>query len=243
MLSTNNILESHVHPHHCFAPASASMQQQQQQPTRATAASNPSAFGQRMHAVNASANGGAPALATALDSALAHTHPNNTAYDAATASAFAMAAATVAAAVSAAPSLHHYHPPATAGMPLGAPIVPADNVAFGGDANNSIGMLGRTAAQPGGHMPHPIAAPRPVSAQQLAPPAWMLAALPLEVLLGLAAPTYKQKIINDVFFTQEERHESPQLTPVSEIEDTRDKLLAPGDDSSDDDDMTTGLDL
>ncbi|KAJ1943245.1 hypothetical protein FBU59_002970 [Linderina macrospora] len=114
-------------------------------------------------------------------------------------------------------------------------------------------MLGRTAAaaaaaaaiQPDGHMPSPIAAPRPVPAQQLTPPAWMLAALPLEVLLGLAAPTYKQKIINDVFFTQEERHESPQLTPVSEIEDIRGKLLAPADDSSDDDDddMTCNLGL
>ncbi|KAJ2079770.1 hypothetical protein H4R24_003549 [Coemansia sp. RSA 988] len=66
-----------------------------------------------------------------------------------------------------------------------------------------------------------MVAPRPVAAQQLGPPAWMLAALPLEMLLGLAAPNHPRKIINDVFFTPEERHESPQLTPVSDTDDAR----------------------
>ncbi|KAJ2338481.1 hypothetical protein GGF43_006867, partial [Coemansia sp. RSA 2618] len=66
----------------------------------------------------------------------------------------------------------------------------------------------------------PVVAPRPVPAQQL-PPSWMLAALPLEMLLGLTAASHKQKIINDVFFTPEQRHESPQLTPVSDMDDAR----------------------
>ncbi|KAI9502732.1 hypothetical protein BX070DRAFT_235156 [Coemansia spiralis] len=74
----------------------------------------------------------------------------------------------------------------------------------------------------------PLVAPRPVSAHQMNPPSWLLAAtLPLDILLGLAGTSYKQKIINDVFFTPEERHESPQLTPVSYIEDTRMRLLVP----------------
>ncbi|KAJ2576942.1 hypothetical protein EV177_010923, partial [Coemansia sp. RSA 1804] len=68
----------------------------------------------------------------------------------------------------------------------------------------------------------PLVAPRPVPAHQLNPPSWLFAALPLDVLFGLAAaPNHKQKIINDVFLTPEEHHTSPQLTPVSYIEDTR----------------------
>ncbi|KAJ2544499.1 hypothetical protein EV175_005892, partial [Coemansia sp. RSA 1933] len=43
------------------------------------------------------------------------------------------------------------------------------------------------------------------------------------------APNPRQKVINDVFLTPEERHESPQLTPVSYIEDTRMRPLVPGD--------------
>ncbi|KAJ2880130.1 hypothetical protein FB639_002908 [Coemansia asiatica] len=62
----------------------------------------------------------------------------------------------------------------------------------------------------------------------MAPPSWMLAALPLEMLLGLASTNFKQKIINDVFFTPEERCESPRLTPVSDIDDTRLRPLVPG---------------
>ncbi|KAI8323043.1 hypothetical protein GQ54DRAFT_303605 [Martensiomyces pterosporus] len=109
-------------------------------------------------------------------------------------------------------------------------------------SNNGVGLIDRgaissAAASAGAHgdvgagmtSSSPLVAPRPVSAQQLGPPAWMLAALPLEVLLGLAVPNYKQKIINDVFFTPEERHESPQLTPVSDLEDTRLRPLAPSD--------------
>ncbi|KAJ2634181.1 hypothetical protein IW137_004466, partial [Coemansia sp. RSA 1287] len=65
----------------------------------------------------------------------------------------------------------------------------------------------------------PVVAPRPVAAQ-LAPP-WMLAALPWEMLLGLSTSSHKQKIINDVFFTPEQRHETPQLTPVSDMDDVR----------------------
>ncbi|KAJ2739081.1 hypothetical protein H4S06_006346, partial [Coemansia sp. BCRC 34490] len=45
----------------------------------------------------------------------------------------------------------------------------------------------------------PLVAPRPVPAHQLNPPSWLFAALPLDVLFGLAAaPNHKQKIINDV---------------------------------------------
>ncbi|KAJ2461219.1 hypothetical protein GGF42_000333 [Coemansia sp. RSA 2424] len=66
-----------------------------------------------------------------------------------------------------------------------------------------------------------LAAPRPVAAQQLGPPSWMVTAL--EQLLGLgaagAAASYQHKIINDVFFTPEERPQAPQLTPVSEPDD------------------------
>ncbi|KAJ1730020.1 hypothetical protein LPJ61_003240 [Coemansia biformis] len=72
----------------------------------------------------------------------------------------------------------------------------------------------------------PLVAPRPVPAQQLAPPSWMLAALPLDVLLGLAGPSHPKKIINDVFFTPEQRHESPQLTPVSDADYVRARPLA-----------------
>ncbi|KAJ1892808.1 hypothetical protein LPJ66_006123 [Kickxella alabastrina] len=72
-----------------------------------------------------------------------------------------------------------------------------------------------------------LAAPRPVPGQQLTPPSWVLAALPLELLLGLAAPNFKQKIINDVFFTPEERCNSPRLTPVSDMDDTRVRPLVP----------------
>ncbi|KAJ2360766.1 hypothetical protein IW150_007411, partial [Coemansia sp. RSA 2607] len=75
----------------------------------------------------------------------------------------------------------------------------------------------------------PLVAPRPVPAHQLAPPSWMLAALPLEVLLGLTTASFKPKIINDVFFTSEERCDSPRLTPVSDIDDTRVRPLVPGD--------------
>ncbi|KAJ2092934.1 hypothetical protein IW138_000647 [Coemansia sp. RSA 986] len=75
----------------------------------------------------------------------------------------------------------------------------------------------------------PLVAPRPVSAHQLNPPPWLFATLPLDVLLGLAAPNQKQKIINDVFLTPEERYDSPQLTPVSYIEDTRMRPLVLGD--------------
>ncbi|KAJ2517615.1 hypothetical protein H4217_003855, partial [Coemansia sp. RSA 1939] len=76
----------------------------------------------------------------------------------------------------------------------------------------------------------PLVAPRPVPAHQLNPPSWLFAALPLDVLFGLAAaPNHKQKIINDVFLTPEEHHISPQLTPVSYIEDTRMRPLVPGD--------------
>ncbi|KAJ2326009.1 hypothetical protein GGI00_004867 [Coemansia sp. RSA 2681] len=66
-----------------------------------------------------------------------------------------------------------------------------------------------------------LAAPRPVAAQQLGPPSWMVTAL--EQLLGLGAAagaaSYQHKIINDVFFTPEERPQAPQLTPVSEPDD------------------------
>ncbi|KAJ2062444.1 hypothetical protein GGI17_002446 [Coemansia sp. S146] len=75
----------------------------------------------------------------------------------------------------------------------------------------------------------PLVAPRPVPAQQLGPPSWMLTALPFDILMGLGIPNYQHKIINDVFFTPEERPQSPQLTPVSDIDDARLRLLAPSD--------------
>ncbi|KAJ2653414.1 hypothetical protein IWW40_000468 [Coemansia sp. RSA 1250] len=87
----------------------------------------------------------------------------------------------------------------------------------------------------------PLVAPRPVPAQQMMPPSWMLAALPLEMLLGMSGASHKQKIINDVFFTPEERHESPQLTPVSDADDVRPRL--PGMPSDGLEDMDPSADL
>ncbi|KAJ2713494.1 hypothetical protein H4R19_002223, partial [Coemansia spiralis] len=72
----------------------------------------------------------------------------------------------------------------------------------------------------------PLVAPRPVPAQQLVPPAWLPGALPLDVLLGLAGPSHPRTIINDVFFTPEQRHASPQLTPVNSLDDARARLPA-----------------
>ncbi|KAJ2774046.1 hypothetical protein IWQ57_001001 [Coemansia nantahalensis] len=72
----------------------------------------------------------------------------------------------------------------------------------------------------------PLVAPRPVPAQQLGPPAWMLDPLPLDVLFRLAGPAHPRTIINDVFFTPEQRHESPKLTPVSRLDDARGRPLA-----------------
>ncbi|KAJ2707509.1 hypothetical protein FB645_000685 [Coemansia sp. IMI 203386] len=105
------------------------------------------------------------------------------------------------------------------------------NSSSSSSANNTTGALGNNGyidSRNMGASSGPLAAPRPVNAQQMAPPSWMLAALPLEMLLGLTAPNYKQKIINDVFFTPEERCDSPRLTPVSDIDDTRQRPLVPG---------------
>ncbi|KAJ2799501.1 hypothetical protein H4R20_004417 [Coemansia guatemalensis] len=124
------------------------------------------------------------------------THANG----AAAASAFALAtSATTATAAAAAATMTATT--ATAAAPLAAMprggLAPAQTMGRAGDGSLMV-------------------APRPVAAQQLGPPAWML-----EMLLGLTAPSHPRKIINDVFFTPEERHESPQLTPVSDIDDAR----------------------
>ncbi|KAJ2617203.1 hypothetical protein H4S08_000418 [Coemansia sp. RSA 1365] len=121
---------------------------------------------------------------------------------AAASSAFALAASATTTTASAAPTASsNTSPVSTFGMPRGG-LTPLQTMGRAGDGSIMV-------------------APRPVAAQQLGPPAWMLAALPLEMLLGLAAPSHPRKIINDVFFTPEERHESPQLTPVSEVDDAR----------------------
>ncbi|KAJ2690441.1 hypothetical protein IWW39_000688 [Coemansia spiralis] len=99
----------------------------------------------------------------------------------------------------------------------------------GGWANNSSGTSNNTfvdSRHSGGSL---LVAPRPVQAQQMGLPPWMLTALPLDVLVSLNTPSNQHKIINDVFFTPEERPQSPQLTPVSDTDDARLRLLAPSD--------------
>ncbi|KAJ2869720.1 hypothetical protein GGI22_000060 [Coemansia erecta] len=118
-----------------------------------------------------------------------------------------------------------------------APIAAANNafIDAGSDSNSRPGFAtdAATATNPASlgtiSTSSPVVAPRPVSAHQMNPPSWLLATLPLDVLLGLIAPNPRQKIINDVFLTPEERHESPQLTPVSYIEDSRMRPLVPSD--------------
>lgn len=72
--------------------------------------------------------------------------------------------------------------------------------------------------------PVAVAAPRPLPAQQVGPPVWMLAALSFDAFMygmGAASSPYSQNIINDVFFTPEQNLNSPSLTPVSDIDDSR----------------------
>ncbi|KAJ2158685.1 hypothetical protein GGF46_003581 [Coemansia sp. RSA 552] len=154
----------------------------------------------------------------------------------------------------------HYMPPRRATIDIGADGMAADGTApsafavatpvtvagaatvagNGGLGSNnghraSLPLMGtmtsgyRTVDNNGGSA---LVAPRPVPAQQqqqMATSVWMM-----EMLLGLAGPgQQKPKIINDVFFTPEERRASPQLTPVSNIDDGRGRVLpsmAGGDD-------------
>ncbi|KAJ2747922.1 hypothetical protein GGI20_000009 [Coemansia sp. BCRC 34301] len=127
----------------------------------------------------------------------------------------------ISAALAASRSSGHMHTMASADMAGGY------GDSRGGWANNST----NNAFVDGRHS-SPLAAPRPVSAQQLGPPAWMLPALSLEQLqlLGLGMPYYQHKIINDVFFTPEERPQSsPRMTPVSEVDDSRVRPMLPSD--------------
>ncbi|KAJ2303800.1 hypothetical protein IWW54_005621 [Coemansia sp. RSA 2705] len=109
-----------------------------------------------------------------------------------------------------------------AGMSTGTGMGTGTGTGVSMGASMNIGVPARAGQPPlpptmaGSYRTDNVAAPRPQ--QQQVPPSWMLAALPLEVLLGLTAPSLKPKIINDVFFTPEQRRESPQLTPVSDEE-------------------------
>ncbi|KAJ2719544.1 hypothetical protein GGI07_005153 [Coemansia sp. Benny D115] len=183
----------------------------------AAAAASAFAFAATAAVSSSSAVAATAALAAA---AMAASSGNNGAASAAEASHIAAAAAPLAV------------PAPRAGMPLLSTMGGMSCSASDNKGDNIVSVPANNAYVDSRAMgvasSSPLVAPRPVAAHQSAPPAWMLAALPLEVLLGLAAPSfYKQKIINDVFFTPEERFDSPRLTPVSDLEDTRVRPAVP----------------
>ncbi|KAJ2891043.1 hypothetical protein GGI21_005970 [Coemansia aciculifera] len=97
----------------------------------------------------------------------------------------------------------------------------------GGWANNSVHNA-FVDSRPGGS----VVAPRAASVHHLPP--WMYMfdddmATAVDWSMGASAYYHQGNVINDVFFTPEERPQSPQLTPVSDTDDSRLRPMLPCD--------------